>query len=535
MCPNEDGTQLNVKNGNPVLDGILNGELPAASTIALIGAPGTGTSIMTTQYVVNALKKGKRVIYSLLDYVPGLAEKYFKSFGFNAQLFLADKRLQMIDGYEFFLRSMGIATMADIQNLRTIELKEISQRLQTGLMSLIRDNEKEPSSVVIDSFTSLSPFVDVHSIYEILAEGFAMIRRGGHPALLVAHEGVLESNFVQALTRFVDGVIRLKMQWSARGLTRGLFIEKLRRTNVETPYVDFTISDQGISLHYGGVQTSAGTSRSLTHVQTSQAAIPSPSKYDRISTGIAALDPILEGGFPRGTFICAVGDVGTGTSTFCTQFAWSRLLAGGKVAYYCVDEPPDMVINQFRSYGWDIGPYVDSKDIVLSDVYNLFRTGRQASLRGADEADATRKLISEFMKAEIAKVESSPPRDSPLVAVVDSFTTMAPYLDLKTAYVLARIVADNARASDETYLTVVRSGAFEANLLYACLGTADGIITLDSGWEREKSNPPAGRRLVRRMRIDKMAFTSTPSQAAEYEITSKGIQLISTSHPQNQR
>ena len=524
MCPDEAETEPSIRTRNPLLEGILNGELPSGSSIALIGAPGTGTSMMATQYAINALAKGKKIIFGLLDYVPQLAYKYFNILGFDAQPFLADGRLQIIDEYEFLRKLMGISTLTDIANLRPLEFEEISKAFQNGLMTRILNNENETYTIVTDSMTSLSPFLDVHTMYEILAENFDLMKKMNNSTLTVAHEGVLESNFVQILTRFVDGVIRLKMHRSARGITREIYVEKMRLTNVETPSADFTISDRGISLNYEDSQTSVEASRKVQRPQASRTKSLQLPKEERTPIGIPALDTILGGGLPRGTFICIEGDVGTGTSTLCTQFAWSRLLAGGRVAYYCIDEPPDTVINQFLSFGWDIKPYLEGRRIVVSDAYNLFRAGRLAALKGTKDFAGIRKLVGEFMKMEDAKLGSS---DAPLVAVIDSFTTMAPYLDLKTAYVLARIVADNARMSEETYLAVVHSGTVEANLLYACLGTADGIIKLESNWTRRKSDSQDRRRLVRKMIIDKMAFTSAPSYPIEYEINSKGIQLVS--------
>jgi KaiC/GvpD/RAD55 family RecA-like ATPase len=526
LCPNEGKTEPSIKARNPILEGILDGELPAASSIALIGAPGTGTSMLAIQYVVKALLKGKKVIFALLDYVPQLAHKYFRQFGFNAEAPIADGRLQIVDAYALVRDMMGISSLTDIANLRSVEFEEISRQFQTGLMGKIRNDEEEPSSVVVDSFTSLAPFLDVHSLYEVLAEGFATLRKGRHSTLAVAHEGVLESNFVQTLTRFVDGVIRLDMQWSNLGPTRELYIEKLRLTNVEVPAMDFSITDRGISLIREDSRGNKVAKRHVARTKAVQPQSPMRSKDERISSGIPALDTILDGGFPKGTFICIEGDVGTGTTTLCTQFAWSSLVAGRRVAYYCVDEPPETVVQQFQSYGWDITPYIEKKSIVLSDGYNLFRKGRIASLKGTKDAGVTRRLISEFMKAEVAKLSGAS-----VVAVIDSFTTMAPYLDLKTAYVLARIIADNARMSDETYLAVVRSGTVEANLLYACLGTADGIVRLENNWTRGRSGSFHKRMLVRKMRIDKMVFTPIPSRPLEYEISAKGIQLNTGSQP----
>jgi KaiC/GvpD/RAD55 family RecA-like ATPase len=514
--------------GNPVIEGILVGDLPVNSSTALIGAAGTGTSTMAIQYTINALRKGKKVFFVLYDYGRELADKYFKSLGFDAEPFITSGKLQIIDGYELFRTSMGIFTVTDIEKLRPLTFEELSGAFQSGLMSKIPNDEAESSSIVVDSFTSLSPFIDIHTIYEVLADGFARIRTGKHSTLIVAHEGVLEGNFIQALTRFVDGVVRLKIEWSSRGFARELFIEKLRFTNVETPSMDFTISHKGIRLLPASSQSRRGVSRGFADSKTSESEYPPSSKIERIPTGMPDLDTALAGGFPRGTFVCIEGDVGTGTSTFCTQFAWSRLLAGGKVSYYCVDEPPDTVINQFQSFGWDISSYIQRKDIILSDAYNVFRAGRKAALKGAKEPDTTRKLISEFIRAEDAKMSASPAEGMPLVAVIDSFTTLAPYLDLKTAYVLARLVADNARMSDETYLTVVRSGTVEANLCYACLGAADGILTLEKAWAKGKPSSSSERRLVRKMRIEKMVFTPIPPNALEYEITPKGIRLTNS-------
>lgn len=527
MYPDEAKTKPSMAAENSVLEGILNGELPGASSIALIGAPGTGTSIIATQFAVSALRKGKKVIFALLDHVPQHAEKYFRLLGLNAEPFIADGRLQIIDSYALLRNSMGISTMTDIANLRPIALEEISRDFQTGLMSKIPDDEKEPSSIVVDSFTSLAPFIDVHTLYGILAEGFAKIRKGRHPSLIVAHEGVLESNFVQTLTRFVDGIIRLEMRWSAGGLTRGLFIQKMRLTNVEASAVDYSITDRGIDLRNESSEVTEQSPHHHARGEAAQSRSPSPYGGERFSSGIAALDTILDGGFPKGTFICIEGDVGTGTSTLCTQFAWSRLIAGGRVAYYCIDEPPDTVISQFQSYGWNITPYIESRRIIISDGYSLLRRGRMASLSGDRDDDSFRRLVGEFMKTESAKFSGVQP-----VAVIDSFTTMAPYMDLKTAYVLARLIADNARMEDETYLAVVRSGSVEANLLYACLATADGIIRLENNWLKGRTGSSSTRRrLVRKMRIEKMAFTSTPSYSIEYEISSKGIELASGERP----
>jgi KaiC/GvpD/RAD55 family RecA-like ATPase len=480
---------------------------------------------MAVQFVINSLRRGKKVFFILYDYVPELATKYFRSLGFDPQPFLASGKLHMINGRDLLRATLGIATIADIGNLRPMTYEEISKVFQVGVMNIIQDNEPEPPSIVLDSFTALSPFIDIHSMYQTLAEGFAEIRTQENSVLIVAHEGVLEGNFVQALTRFVDGVIWLRTDWSARGFTRELFIEKMRFTNVKTPSMDFVISSKGISLLPESLQSRRRAPHAVAKLKVSESEPQLSTPVERVSTGISGLDTILTGGFPRGTFVCINGDVGTGTSTLCAQFAWFRLLAGGKVSYYCIDDPPETVTDQFGSFGWDIRPFIARKDIILSDAYGLFRTGRKEALKGAKEPDTTRKLLGDFIRDENAKIIANAAESIPPVKVMDSFTTMAPYLDLKTAYVLANMIADEARKTNQTYLAVVRSGNIEANLLNACLGTADGIVKLENSWMKEKPRSRGERKLARTMRIEKMAFTPIPSSTLEYEITAKGIIL----------
>jgi KaiC/GvpD/RAD55 family RecA-like ATPase len=525
LCPIDSENQPAAKTEHSVIGRILAGDIPINTSIALIGAPGTGTSIMATQVVVNSLRRGKKVSLVLYDYAPKLADKYFRFFGFDPAPFKASGKLRVLDGYDLLRQAMGISSFTDIVDMRPIEFDELSKVFQVGLMSKILENQSEPTTIVIDSFTAISPFIDARAAYEMNAEGFVRMRSGKHSSLIVAHEGVLESNFTQVLTRFVDGVVRLRVERTAKGLARELLIEKMRFTNLTTPLMDFMISNDGISLLVGGrplVKESSGDSSSLSVSGCEKPLLP---RFERIATGIPELDRALLGGFPRGTSICVEGDVGTGTSTFCTQFVWSTLLAGGIAFYVCVDGPPSDVIEQFQSLGWDAGPYIDRNSLILSDAYSLFRSSRRESLKGAKESGAARKLIGDFIKAEREKFSEKTQAGTPVVAAIDSFTTIAPYLDLKTAYVLARFTADMARTNDQTYLTVVRSGTVEANLLHAFLGNADGILNLENAWTKARAGSSGPRRLIRKMRVEKMAFTPIPPKALEYEITSRGLIL----------
>jgi len=63
----------------------------------------------------------------------------------------------------------------------------------------------------------------------------------------------------------------------------------------------------------------------------------------KASLGIEELDRLLSGGIPEPSSLLILGDVGTGKSVLCQQFAYSQAKVGYKVVYFCIDNPPDEV------------------------------------------------------------------------------------------------------------------------------------------------------------------------------------------------
>jgi KaiC/GvpD/RAD55 family RecA-like ATPase len=479
---------------------------------------------MCTSFVANALKRRRKILFAAFDYDPVLAGKYFESIGLDFKSYVDDGRLIIMDGYDITYKLMGISRSVDIENLRIITSDEIISTFQKEVLDRYNLRPDEPISYVMDSFTALSPLIDVRSAYHLTMEICNSIRKQGLSALLVAHEGVLEGNLVHALTRSVDGIIRLRMLWQKTGLAREFLIEKQPFGAMQDPSGEYEITTDGIRINrnVGRNQTEVDDGLSKFSTVRSNHENSFPSQEGRVSTGIPELNLRLQGGFPRGTFICLKGDVGTGTSTFCTQFAWSRLQADGRVVYYCADEPPDIVSRRFKNFGWNLEPYLESDRLALVDAFSFLTKELRGTEKRSKDFAVRRRVLTAFMRQEREGVRNTFGR-TPVAVIIDSFTALAPYIDLKSSYVLARMIADSARRRDDTFLAVVRTGVVEANSFYACLGTADALIDMRNIWVR--------RSLLRRMRIDKMAFTSAACQPMEYEITGEGIKLVCNEKP----
>jgi len=56
-------------------------------------------------------------------------------------------------------------------------------------------------------------------------------------------------------------------------------------------------------------------------------------EIERIGTGIANLDKLIQGGIPRASIVLLVGAPGTGKTVFCLQYMATGAKAGDKCVY----------------------------------------------------------------------------------------------------------------------------------------------------------------------------------------------------------
>jgi KaiC/GvpD/RAD55 family RecA-like ATPase len=92
----------------------------------------------------------------------------------------------------------------------------------------------------------------------------------------------------------------------------------------------------------------------------------------RIPTGIPELDALIEGGLRQGKSYLVVGDPGTGKSVLSLQYLVRGLMDKEKGLYVAIDEKPADVIEQAASLGWDLAPFIESKEFLILDASAYF-------------------------------------------------------------------------------------------------------------------------------------------------------------------
>src|SRR5688500_14453285 len=92
------------------------------------------------------------------------------------------------------------------------------------------------------------------------------------------------------------------------------------------------------------------------------------SKVARLSTGVAGLDDIMNGGMPRGNTVLLAGASGTGKTTLAFQFLCEGAARGEPGAFISVTEPTAMLKRNLASYHFFKQEYLDSGKLTLLDL-----------------------------------------------------------------------------------------------------------------------------------------------------------------------
>ncbi|MBI5001220.1 MAG: KaiC domain-containing protein [Euryarchaeota archaeon] len=89
---------------------------------------------------------------------------------------------------------------------------------------------------------------------------------------------------------------------------------------------------------------------------------------DRVGTGIAGLDQMLEGGVPAGHIVAVIGSCGTGKTTLALQYLAAGLKQGEKGIFISLEEDEAAIMQTSKSYGWDIEPQIASKNMAVFKI-----------------------------------------------------------------------------------------------------------------------------------------------------------------------
>jgi len=347
------------------LDEITQGGLPQGRPTLLCGSAGCGKTLFGMTFLYNgAVEYGEPGVFLAFEEQPQELIKNVGSLNYDIGRLVAEKKLA-IDHVEIERSKIAEAGEYDLEGLFI--------RLGFAIDSI------GAKRVVVDTIETLfSGLENEQLLRSELRRLFEWLKAKGVTAVITGERG--EGTLTRyGLEEYVaDCVILLDNRVHDQLSTRRLRIVKYRGSAHGTNEYPFIIDEQGITVM-------PITSSGLAH----------EASTERVSSGIADLDQMLEGkGYYKGSSILVSGMAGSGKSTIAAHFADAVCGSGQRCIYFATEESPRQVIRNMRSIGIDLQRWIDKKLMRFS--------ARRPSLFGLESHLATMyRDVSEYDPAAV--------------------------------------------------------------------------------------------------------------------------------------
>jgi KaiC/GvpD/RAD55 family RecA-like ATPase len=234
---------------------------------------------------------------------------------------------------------------------------------------------------------------------------------------------------------------------------------------------------------------------------------------ERIQTGIFGLDDLIQGGFPKGSFVVVSGTPGSGKSIVGMQYLWQGLLSAEKCLYISVEQKKDKILRQAHQFGWDFESYEANGQLTIITL-------RSHELYEMQKINDLRRFIvdNHFTRVVLDSISSF--TNSPIASriIADSKGSgMQPvsFLEMCRAHVFELI-----DALQDDNVTVIGI----AQKIEGCPGDttdnisefrADGLIVLDAS--------SVGKTTSRTIQVKKMRQTRIELTQHNFDFTDNGV------------
>ncbi|MFC5576738.1 ATPase domain-containing protein [Lysobacter niabensis] len=313
------------------LDSILRGGLTPHRLYLYQGVPGSGKTTMATQFLLEGVARGERVLFVALSETRHELQESAASHGWSLEgihvheLFPDNDQLDPSSQYTMFHPS-------------EVELGETTRRILDAVEAL------KPQRVVIDSLAEIRLLAGSPLRFrrQVMALKQYFIGRG--ITVLLLDESNIQDEDLHVHT-IVHGVVELEqMRPQYGGDRRRLRIGKFRGRAIHSGYHDYLIATGGVQVYPRLVAA---------HYRRE-------GENASMSSGLPSLDALLGGGLDRGTSTLFIGAAGTGKSSLASHFVMAAAERGESSAMFLFDESIRSLVTRARGIGFNLEQHIES-------------------------------------------------------------------------------------------------------------------------------------------------------------------------------
>ncbi len=358
-------------SGHEPLDRVLDGGLPANAISLIMGRPGSGKTILAQQYVFHNATPERPVIY------------------FSTVSEPLEKIVRFGQGLNFFDRS-AIGTAVFYEDLGGTVNRHGLSGVADQISRAIK--ERRPGMVVIDSFKALHEFANDHAVFRRFLHELAWLTAFPVASLWV---GEYEEDEIGSSAEFAvaDAIVGLTTARTGERTNRRILeIRKLRGSGFWSGLHAYRITADGLRLF----------------PRLADAPIDEDYPQDtvRASSGIPALDEMLEDGYWPGASTLLAGPSGSGKTLLGLHFVFNGARHGEPGVIATLQENTTQLERVVQGFGWSLSErhvevmYRSPVDLYVDEwAYDL--------LSAVKRTGARRVLIDSLVDLRVAASEST--------------------------------------------------------------------------------------------------------------------------------
>ncbi|WP_022681765.1 ATPase domain-containing protein [Sphingobium bisphenolivorans] len=330
-----------ISTGNAGLDNILRGGLPPKRLYLIEGAPGSGKTTLSLQFLLEGRDRGEPTLYITLSETSEELAVVAQSHGWH----LDDVAL-----FELASADQVLGAGRDQSILHSWEME------LGGTIQLIKDEVERvrPTRVVFDSLSEMRLLAQDPLRYRRQLLFLKQFFAGLNTTVMLVDDltGTRgeRDNHLHSLCHGVITLERLTLDFGAA--RRRLQIQKLRGVDFVAGYHDFIIRKGGIDVFPRLIA----------------AAHHSAFVGEPIGSGVAELDALLSGGPARGTTTLITGPSGAGKTTLALQYLAAACRRGEKCVIYEFDERIGTLLMRARAFGFDLQEFIDNGLLTVRQI-----------------------------------------------------------------------------------------------------------------------------------------------------------------------
>jgi circadian clock protein KaiC len=300
------------------LDEVLGGGIPANTITVIMGAPGTGKTLLAEQLAFANATTETPVLY--LTTLSEPLEKFI-THGQTQQFFDTAKV-----GVSVLYEDLGLM-------LRQSGVDQLPELVTNLLM------ERRPRFVFIDSFKALTELLVTPAERRNVIYDLASVLSSYQCTSFLVGEYAQEMMTELPEFAIADVVLQLMKYSTNVREQRFLRVEKLRGSHSIPGMHAFSINGEGVEVY----------PRLLT-----PATSPNYSpRLERVATGISNLDDMIAEGFWRGSTTLLAGPTGSGKTIIGLHFITQGALKGEQGLYVGFQENPTQLARIMKNLGWN--------------------------------------------------------------------------------------------------------------------------------------------------------------------------------------